>query len=132
MQHSNLTLLSSRTHFLSFQTRMLWDSVKSLTKTFPALLPFLIHFTFCDEMADHQIKLAENELSFVNPCSLIPITFLALTCSETDYERYSHRLSLSCSTCNSLDALSDLRDTHSITPPPHPQLSVTFLYKNCL
>lgn len=30
----------------------MWDSVKSLTKAFPAHLPFLIHIAFRDEMAD--------------------------------------------------------------------------------
>lgn len=56
------------------------NSVKSLTKAFPALFPFLIHIAFQDEMADYEIKLAEKELSLINPCSLMPITFPASTC----------------------------------------------------
>lgn len=58
----------------------MWESVKSLTQALPVLLPFLIHIAFCDEMADYEIKLAEKELSLINPCSLILVTFLAFTC----------------------------------------------------
>lgn len=132
MQHSNPVFPSCRTHFLSFQSRMLWDSVKSFTNPFSALLPLLIHITFCNEIADCQIKLAENELPFVNACTLILITSLAFTCSETDWEVMSQRLSLRCLACNFPDPLSDLKDAHSIGFFFSPQLPVTCLYKNGL
>lgn len=80
---SNIPLIQDTIPQLS--NKMLYNSVKSL-KAFPTLLSF-IHIAFYDDKFDYQIKLAESELSLVNPCSPIPVIFLAFKCSEADSER---------------------------------------------